>query len=72
MNDLEKAILKTTAFFDVFSYPLTASEIFKWLYNPQQIYTLANIRETLKNSQILKKELATKEGFYYIKGREHI
>lgn len=72
MNDLEKSILKTIAFFDIFSYPLTASEIFKWLYKPQQKYLLSDVREILKTSQILKKELASKEGFYYIKGRDHI
>ena len=72
MNDLEKSILKTIAFFDIFSYPLTASEIFKWLYKAQQKYLLSDVREILKTSQILKKELATKEGFYYIKGRDHI
>ncbi|MFA6307430.1 MAG: hypothetical protein WCS88_01975 [Patescibacteria group bacterium] len=72
MNDLEKAILKTIAFFDVFSYPLTASELWKWLYKPQQKYSLADLRETLATSQILKDKLDSKEGFYHIKGRDSI
>lgn len=72
MNDLEKSILKTLAFFDVFSYPLTASEILKWLYKPQQKYLLSDIKAILKTSQVLKKELVSKEGFYSFKGRDHI
>ncbi len=72
MTDLERAIIKTVSFFDIFSYPLTASEIFKWLYKPQQKYSLSDIRNTLKTSKILKKELAIKEGFYHLKGRNYI
>ena len=72
MSDLEKAILKTIAFFDIFSYPLTASEIWKWLYKPQRHYTLSDVREVLESSVVLKNLLTSKEGFYYISGRDHI
>ena len=72
MTDLEKAIIKTISFFDIFSYPLTASEIWKWLYKPQQKYKLSDIREALKTSAVLKKELSIKEGFYHLKGRDFI
>jgi len=72
MNDLEKSILKTIAFFDVFSYPLTANEIWKWLYKPQKEHTLSDVREILESSDILKEKLDTKEGFYHIRGRDSI
>jgi len=72
MNDLEKSILKTLAFFEVFSYPLTVSEIWKWLYKPQQDYKLSDVKEALESSDVLKEKLDTQEGFYYIKGRDHI
>lgn len=38
-SELEKAIIRTVAFFDIFDYPLTILEIYKWFYltiNPQQ------------------------------------
>ncbi len=71
MNDLEKSILKTLAFFDVFSYPLTAEEIFKWLYRPNDSYTLLAVKKALKDSQNLKGELSLTEAFYSLKGREY-
>lgn len=72
MNDLEKSILKTVSFFDVFSYPLTASEIWKWLYKPQQNYSLFDIKECLDKSSVLNDKLECREGFYSILGRESI
>jgi len=72
MTDLERSIIKTVAFFDIFSYPLTSSEILKWLYKPQQKYQLSDIKEAFRTSKILKKELSKKEGFYHIKDRNYI
>lgn len=71
MNDLEQSILRTLAFFDIFSYPLTAEEIFKWLYRPNDNYTLLDIKKALKKSQALKEKLSLTEAFYSLKGREH-
>lgn len=72
MNDLEKSILKTVAFFDVFSYPLTASEIWKWLYKPQEKYSLFDVKECLEKSPVLENKLECQEAFYSIRGRESI
>lgn len=72
MNDLEKSILKTLAFFDIFSYPLTVSEIWKWLFKPAQNYKLSDIKYALENSRVLQEKLSSKEAFYYIKGRDSI
>jgi len=71
MNDLDKSILKTLAFFDVFSYPLTAEEIFKWLYKPNNKYSLLNVKDTLKNSKDLKEKISLTEAFYSLKASEH-
>ena len=32
LNNLEKAILKTIAYYDIFDYPLTALEVGQWLW----------------------------------------
>ncbi len=72
MNDLDKSILKTLAFFDIFKYPLTDSEIFKWLYNPDKKYQLSDIRCALNQSPVLRSQLSVNEAFYSLKGRDHI
>ncbi len=76
MNSLEKSILKTIAFADVFDYPLTLTEIYKWLFKPKKINgrypSLFDIKKELENSKDLDKKLSGKEGFFYLKGRRSI
>ena len=76
MNNLEKSILKTIVFFDIFNYPLTVTEIYKWLFKPAKIKgkypSLFQIRKTLKESKTILEKLSQKEGFYYLKGRGSI
>jgi len=84
MNQMENSILKTIALFDIFSYPLTEMEIFKWLNadktlinhgwhtdSPQMAhgYSLNNIRELLVQ---VSDKVQTKNGFYFLAGRESI
>jgi hypothetical protein len=68
---LQKSILKTIAYFDIFSYPLTLFEIHKWLYRPNGQYSISQIRQVLGGEE-LKSVLAEKFGFYYLAGREEI
>lgn len=82
LNDLEKAIISAIAYFDIYNYPLTLCEIWKWLYiNKSQIsnpksqnynlkFKISDVQEILKNSKNLKKIIETKDGFYFLKGRE--
>lgn len=72
MNDLEKSIIKTLAFFDVFNYPLTLSEIWKWLYMPDKKYSLRDVKHALEESDFLKSEISSQEGFYSLEGRDNI
>ena len=76
MNSLEKSILKTVAFGDIFNYPLTPTEIYKWLFKPEKINgkypSLFIIKNSLENSDILKEKLSNREAFYYLKGRRSI
>jgi len=71
MTNLDKSILKTLIFFDIFDYPLTAIEIWKWLYRPGEKYRLSQVKHALSGSQDLSDKIETAEGFYSLKGRIH-
>lgn len=70
-NDLEQAILKTLAFFDIFDYPLTLVEVYKWLYAPSQSYQLFEINQALEQEN-LKNIVDCQNGFYFFTGRNEI
>lgn len=70
-SELEKAILKTLAFFDIFDYPLTLVEIYKWLYQPGSNYQIFDISQILDLRNLISK-ISTKNGFYFLRGRDII
>ncbi len=63
-EELKEAIAKTIAFFDVFDFPPTDLEF--WKYCPLKC-SLSDIRELMLQSDTLKEK-----GFYYLPGRKHI
>ncbi len=67
-NDLEKSILKTIAYYDIFDYPLTAMELWQslWQYKCQ----LSELIFCLATSKVLKQYLETRNGFYFLKGKK--
>jgi len=70
---LEKSILATIAYFDIFNYPLTEVEIWKWLwFENSKVSNLWEIEQTLKNSEILKSLMSNSRGFYFLKNREEL
>lgn len=73
---LRQSILNTTIYFDIFDYPLTAMEIFQWLYANYGLktndYRLSDVLDALESSQYLKDRIATQDGFYFLKWREAI
>ncbi len=71
-SDLEKSIIKTIAYFDVFNFPLTTLEIWKWLYKPKEKYSLQQVREILLSSTWLKNRLQLQEGFFSLQNRGNI
>ena len=71
-TDLEKSIIKTIAYFDVFNFPLTTSEVWKWLYRPREKYTLQQVRDALATSDWLTERLSLQEGFFSLKNRDNI
>lgn len=67
-SDLEKSILKTISYFDIFSFPLTPWEIKKNLYQPDQPYSFVQIEQALV-TLLQTNFLGNEEGFYFLKGR---
>lgn len=79
MNTLEKTILATIAYFDIFDYPLTLVEIWQWLYaypeprtQNQEPSKIVDIQNTLDKNEYLKKRVETKNGFYFLQGRQDL
>ena len=67
---MTRAILKTLAYFDIFDYPLTLVEVWKWLYlEENRKVSLNEVEEGLKQ---LSDKVGTKEGFWFLKGRPEI
>ncbi|MFH1367143.1 MAG: hypothetical protein ABIH38_04120 [Patescibacteria group bacterium] len=72
-SQLEKAILATIGYYDVFDYPLTTEEIWRWLYIKEGVARdLNTVLEVLEMSENLKEVMATDENYYYLKNRREI
>lgn len=67
-NDIKASILRVLAFFDIFDYPLTVFEIWKYLGTGCEY---GKVLEVLKNDD-LQLVVQEKNGFYFIAGREKI
>ncbi len=61
---LEWDCWRVLAYFSYFKYPLTAFEVWKWLYMPEGQWTLAEVVEVLQNSSWLNERVSSKNGFY--------
>ncbi|MDD5341654.1 MAG: hypothetical protein PHC97_04465 [Patescibacteria group bacterium] len=75
LSFLELFVLNTLVYFDIFDYPLTLLEIDSYLYTGGmdiQPVTLDDIRKTLEESEKLRKIIATRDGFYFLNGRDKI
>ncbi len=66
---MERAILKTLIYADIFDYPLKAWEIQKWLIGRSS--GLREIERGLKKL-INKKRVGERKGYYFLKNRENL
>ena len=69
-SDLERAILQTVAYADVFDYPLTVMEIHRYLVGVPA--ALEDVRVALVESSRLRERLAQRDGYIFLAGREEI
>lgn len=69
-KDLQKSIFSTIVFFDLFDYPLTELEIWKFLYAPQTKEKISLL--DIKNELLEIADVGNKDGFYFLKGRAEI
>ena len=64
--DLKQSIIKTLAYFDIFDYPLTKEELFRYLYTEDmQVRDYTGFLDQLEQFNI-----NNKDGFYFLPGRE--
>ncbi len=69
-NSLEQAIFRTVAYFSLFDYPLTAFEIWKWLFGPGSRASLFEVRENLEKSEYLADRIKSRDGFWSIEDKD--
>lgn len=66
---MEKAVLKTLAYYDVFDFPLKAWEIHKWLIGKKA--SLQQVQKALE--KLLKKEkIGLSKGYYFLISRKKV
>ena len=66
---MEKAILKTLIYANIFDYPLLAHEIHKWLIG--KVVTIEQTEKALKKL-VKTKKIILKDGVYFLKRRSEL
>jgi len=84
MTEVEKGILKVIIYLDIFNFPSTLFEVWKYFYSPSpsrelrrinsfgQEISLLGIKEALEKSKVLNDFIESQNGFYFLKGRGDI
>ncbi|HBK34244.1 TPA: hypothetical protein DEP34_03770 [Candidatus Uhrbacteria bacterium] len=63
-QDVSKAIVRTLCWFSLFSYPLTAFEIWKWLCRPLTPHRLEEVYQALAQDTWLQSKIQSRDGFF--------
>ncbi|MFA7662588.1 MAG: hypothetical protein WCX88_01605 [Patescibacteria group bacterium] len=66
-SQLEKSVMQTLAWFDIFEYPLTLVELKKYLWDFDREISLVEIQNVLDKLENFKNF----QGFYFLKNREN-
>ena len=69
-SELDQSILRTLAYSDLFDYPLTAAEI--WRYQAGTSYSADEVGEALHSHALLRWQLSHRDGYYCLRGRESV
>jgi len=72
LSNIEKSILETVSYFDIFSFPLTQIELYKNLYLLNNDISFNDFINVLETNEIINMEIDNKEGFYFLHGRDSI
>src|SRR3989344_2790677 len=80
MTYLRNSILATLVYYDIFDYPLTLLEVYKYLINPGRIMRIndgigeVSLSQTLEELDHLVRlgTISEKNGFYFVNGREDL
>lgn len=67
MSSLDRSILKTLAYADLFDYPLTASQVHQYLISSQK-YRLDEVNQALASDKLLT-QVDREGGYFFLKGR---
>jgi hypothetical protein len=67
---LDRAVLQTVAYGDLFDYPLTAAEIWRYLIGLPA--SESEVRRALSNGGVTKQRLVQRDGFIALRGRSEI
>lgn len=72
LDNVERSILQTIVYFDIFNFPLNLVEVYKNLYLLGNVITFNTFLSIINNSEKLKDITSEKEGFYFLRNREKI
>ncbi|OGF33380.1 hypothetical protein A2533_04640 [Candidatus Falkowbacteria bacterium RIFOXYD2_FULL_35_9] len=66
LTEIDRATLRTIVYFDIFDFPLTANEVYKYLI----ARNVTSDKAVIHSLQNLESFLGHREGFYFLKNRE--